>query len=88
MRTAASGRTKATATATMPSHIVGATAAAANRFAGSETRDSRPKWARSKGPPPANGAAHDSWEDLAAPDWLLAAVSEKLMPPMNRTDGD
>lgn len=37
---------------------------------------------------PAAGAVHDSWEDLSAPDWLLAAVSDKNMRPMNRTDGD
>jgi hypothetical protein len=37
---------------------------------------------------PAAGAVHDSWEDLKAPDWLLAAVSEKSMPPMNRADKD
>ena len=36
----------------------------------------------------AAGAVHDSWEDLSAPDWLLAAVSEKNMPPMNRAGGD
>jgi hypothetical protein len=35
-----------------------------------------------------NTAVHDSWDDLAAPDWLLAAVGEKNMPPMNGTDGD
>jgi ferric-dicitrate binding protein FerR (iron transport regulator) len=33
-------------------------------------------------------AVHDLWDDLAAPDWLLAAVGEKNMPPMNGTDGD
>jgi hypothetical protein len=37
---------------------------------------------------PATGAIHDSWEDLQAPDWLLAAVSEKNMPPKYRADGD
>jgi hypothetical protein len=37
---------------------------------------------------PATGAARDSWEDFSAPDWLLAAVSEMTMPPMNRADGD
>jgi hypothetical protein len=32
--------------------------------------------------------ARDSSDDLAAPDWLLAAVGEKQMPPMGKTDGD
>jgi hypothetical protein len=35
-----------------------------------------------------NAAVHDPLDDLAAPDWLLAAVGEKNMPPMNGTDGD
>ena len=33
-------------------------------------------------------AALDSSDDFAAPDWLLAAVGEKNMPPMGKTDGD
>jgi|GEM_PF-2008030 len=33
-------------------------------------------------------AVRDSSDDLAAPDWLLAAVGEKQMPPMGKTDGD
>jgi hypothetical protein len=32
---------------------------------------------------PPTAAVHDGWEDLSAPDWLLAALSEKNMPPMN-----
>jgi hypothetical protein len=32
--------------------------------------------------------ARDSSDDLAVPDWLLAAVGERQMPPMGTTDGD
>ncbi len=32
--------------------------------------------------------ARDPSDDLAAPEWLLAAVGENQMPPMGKTDGD
>ncbi len=82
--TASAGATCPSAAAIIPSHMIGATAGAASRLAGSEASDTRPKWNASSGAVPSVAAVVMAPASATAPGTRRATSASRMRPDSRR----